>query len=123
MVSVVKEALNTGEDSLAADGDEAQHHQGVVDHVFEGEGEGEVEDEEAAAAAAGRYSIPEQDDNAYSQLERDIFGGSDLRTKTPRARAVRQSLFSGFEPIIRDGRTHREGDGGGSEREELQRFR
>ena len=75
-----------GEDTLAADGDEAQHHQGVVDHVFEGEGE--VEDEkEAAAAAAGRCSTPEQDDNAYSQLERDIFGGnSDMEDEHPKGK-------------------------------------
>ena len=96
MVPVLKEALNTGEDSLAADGDKAQHYQGVVDQVFEGEGE--IEDEnEGAAAAAGRCSTHEQDDNAYSQLERDIFGGnSDLEDEQPKGKGRVAESFSQF---------------------------
>ena len=96
MVPVLKEALNTGEDNLAADGDGAQHHQGVVDHVFEGEGE--VEDEnEAAAAAAGRCSTHEQDGNAYSQLERDFFGGnSDLEDEHLKGKGLSTEPSSQF---------------------------
>ena len=82
-----------GEGDLTADGDDAQHHQSILDYVFEmGKGEGE-----AATCAAGRCSTLEQDVNTYSQLEKDIFGGdSDLEDEYGLKQGRNTAFFPGL---------------------------
>ena len=96
---------------MTADGDDAQHHQSSLDYVFEmGEGEGE-----AATGAAGRCSTLEQDVNAYSRLETDIFGGdSDLEDEYE-LRQGRTTIRLGFIGF-------RLGERGGSSRQRAGRI-